>query len=239
MRHFRGLLAAAIGLVLAAQAGPAPGALIGGQRDDLEDGTRQGWDNGGATNPVRAANVSTGGPGGAEDNYLLVRSTGATGAGGKLVVFNSAQWAGSYLDSAVETIEMDVNNQGASALTLRLIFVGSAGALGSVTPVNVPAGSGWRTVSFPIAAANFSGGSFADVMGNVAELNLVHSPNVIIARSSAPNIAAELGVDNITAVVPEPATAIALGALAIGMLVSRGSRRRRHRRMDATERGRA
>ena len=226
MRQFRGWwsAAAAIGLVLAAHAGPAAGALIVAQQDDFEDGTRQGWDNGGISNPNPAANVSTGGPAGANDNYLQVSSSGSFGAGGKLVVFNGQQWAGDY--GGVDAIEMDVNNLGPTALTLRLIVTGPSGALGSVTPVSVPSGSGWTTVSFPFTPANFSGGSFDSVMANVTELNLVHSPSVITARSQSPNIAAQLGVDNITAVVPEPAGAVGVVAAVAAATMSRRGRRR-------------
>jgi hypothetical protein len=69
-------------------------------------------------------------------------------------------------------------------------------------------------------------------MGSVAELNLVHSPAVITNRAGAPNIIAQLGVDNITA-VPEPAGCLFADGAGAVMALSRGRRRRRQRRASA------
>jgi hypothetical protein len=228
--HFaRGLIAAS-GLVVWVYATPAGAAIIGGQVDTFEDGTLQNWQNGGFTNPNPATNVATGGPGGANDNYLRVASNGGAGAGGKLVVFNSnQQWAGDYLDADVGSIAMQVNNFGATNLTLRLILLDGLGGqtLTTVAPVNVPAGSGWTDVSFSLAPANLTGGNFATAMDSITELNLVHSPTVIAARSGSPNITAQLGVDNITAVaVPEPGAG---GAALLAAAGWTGIRRRRAR----------
>ena len=64
-----------------------------GQIDDFEDGGTQGWRKGGASNN-QPTNISTGGPSGANDNYLQTVSTGGAGADSKQVIFNTAQWIG-------------------------------------------------------------------------------------------------------------------------------------------------
>jgi hypothetical protein len=187
-------------------------AVAIGQIDDFEDGTTQDWQSG-LSNPNGPANVATGGPAGAGDSFLQLTSSGS-GSGGKLVAFCTDQWAGDYLAAGLNSIQMQVKNLGATNLVLRLIFenevVGQS--LGTISPVNLPAGSDWTTVSFSLAAGNLTGGSYAAVMNNVTTFDIAHGPNPISARSSSPNIVAQLGVDNITA-VPEP-NAIALAVAA-------------------------
>ena len=199
-------------------------AVTVGQIDDFEDGSLQSWEAGGASNPTPPTNIATGGPAGAGDQYLRLTSSGFPGAGGRLVVFNGDQWTGDYLAESTDSIQMQVRNFGVTNLVLRLILEGSAGSLGTISPVNMPAGSGWTSVSFSLDSANLTGDDFAAVMQDVTALNLVHSPSAITARASAPNIAAQLGVDNITiTAVPEPGSS---GLLFIGiglMLVRRRS----------------
>src|SRR5205085_348091 len=177
------------------------------------NGTLQSWQ-AGVVSPNPPLNVATGGPAGLNDNFMRLTSNGGS-AGGKLVVFNSNQWTGNYTAAGVTGIQMMVNNVGNTNLVLRLILdnatVGQT--LGTVTGVNVPAGSGWMTVSFPLTAANLSGGTVNSVLSNVTTLDLIHSPTFTTSRASSPNIVASLGVDNIrTLPVPEPGT-LALGAI--------------------------
>jgi hypothetical protein len=225
MRTNKRRIGGAVSLIfLAGAAAPAGAAIIAGQADDFEDGTIQDWFAGGASNPNGPSNVATGGPAGAGDNYMLLRANGAGSAGGKLVVLNAAQWGGDYLAGVgVSAIDMHVNNLGATSLTLRLILndISSGQSLVTVADVPVPAGSGWQPVSFSLTDANLTGGDFATVMGSVAELSLVHSPVPIVARSLAPNVVAQLGVDNIAA-VPEPAGLLVPAAAAAAL-----ARRRR------------
>ena len=216
-------LAFATASLLASLALPAEAVIVVGETDDFENGTLQGWQ-AGVANPNGPANVGSGGPGGAGDNFLRLTSKGLPGAGGKLVVFNSNQWAGDYLGAGVTSIRMQVNNLGATDLVLRLILEGGPGSLTTVDPVSVPAGSGWETVSFSLASTNLAGASFDAVMDHVTSLDLVHSPNSISARSLAPDIAAVLGVDNVTA-IPEP-SALLLTAIGLAALVCSAGRRR-------------
>jgi hypothetical protein len=218
----------AVALLVTGVAVPAGAALIAGQVDTFEDGGLLAWQ-AGITNPNAPVNVSTGGPGGpggAGDNFLRLSSNGGSSAGGKLVAFNTNQWAGDYIDAGVDAIRMEVNNQGPTSLTLRLIFVNNLGQTATtITGVNISAGSGWIPATFPLTPDNLTGGTLDPVISNVLELNLVHSPTVISARSSAPNVVAQLGVDNITA-VPEPSVtlSIVVAALATGSLRRRAGR---------------
>jgi len=223
---WRGWLGVAVLVSWMMQAATTPvrAAVAVGQTDDFEDGTTLNWR--GATGPLAPANVASGGPSGADDNFLRLTSSGASTAGGKLVAFNFDQWAGNYLAAGINAIEMQVNNLGATDLTLRLILRDDADlqSLSTVADVDVPAGSGWTTVSFPLTAANLTGpagSTFETVMGSVTELNLVHNDTPIPHRQNAENIAALLGVDNIRAVgVPEPACLSAI-VLTVGAVMQR------------------
>src|SRR4051794_2823574 len=142
------LMITAVGFLVAAEATPARAAIVRGQVDDFEDGILGGWQNGGNTNPNPAANVASGGPAGATDNFMRITADGS-GAGGKLVAFNTAQWAGDYLGVGVDAIRMQLNNTGATGLSVRLILADGVDgqSLTTSSPVNVPAGSGWVTAS--------------------------------------------------------------------------------------------
>jgi hypothetical protein len=218
-----GFLAFATASLLASLALPSGASIVVGQTDDFENGTLLGWDSG-SRNPNGPTNVPSGGPAGANDHFLHLTSNGSFGAGGKLVVFNADQWTGDYLGAGVTAIRMQVNNLGATNLALRLILEGGAGSLTTVSAASVPAGSGWETVSFSLASANLTGGNFNAVMGHVSTLDLVHNPSATAFRSSAPNIAAVLGVDNITA-VPEP-SALLLTVIGLAALVCRAGGKR-------------
>src|SRR5678815_5531455 len=61
--------------------------------DNFEDGTTQGWFVPGP-HPAPPANIPTGGPGGAGDNYLQVTALGGDTAGSRLSVQNASQWQG-------------------------------------------------------------------------------------------------------------------------------------------------
>jgi hypothetical protein len=212
--------------LLALLALPAGAAIVSGQVDDFEDGGVQNWE-AGSQNPHGPTNILSGGPDGVGDNYLRLVSDGS-GSGGTLVVFNERhQWAGNYLGAGVSSIQMQVKNFGMTDLLLRLILDSASFGPGltSSRPISVPAASDWRTVSFSLASSDLAGGAYNAVMSNVLALNLVHSPSVIGARSSAPNVLAHLGVNNITA-VPEPSTLV-LAGMGLLALMYRGRRKSR------------
>jgi hypothetical protein len=201
-----------------------------GQIDTFEDGTTQGWITGGP-HPEPPINISSGGPAGADDNYLQITALGTGGPGGKLAAFNSNQWAGDYLAAGVTTIRMDVNNFGNEDLALRLLlsdpmFGPPTNIAVSSDAVLVPAGSGWLSVDFLVDASNLTAllGDTNSALSGATELRLFHSPDL---NFPGPNVAARLGVDNIQAAVPEPSTVLALGMGTLLCMTALRSRRRK------------
>jgi hypothetical protein len=228
-------------LLLAAflQASPARANLIG-QIDTFEDGTTQGWVVGVVFNPPHPApptNIPTGGPGGAGDAFLQLTAVGGQNVpGNRLSVLNLSQWAGNYTAEGVVAIRMDVNNFGPDPLALRLLFedlgpMGPTSTAFSTTPVIVPAGSGWVSVTFPVTPDDLTAGvgSVEEALANADVLRIFHSPTPTFP---GPPVVAVLGVDNIQAFgapqVPEPGSAALLGGL-LGLAACRVALRRQRR----------
>ena len=200
--HVRRLVAAGFFALI----GPA-GAVTLGQSNTFQDGTTNNWTSG-AVNPVPPVNVASGGPAGAADRYLLLSSTGGAGAGSRLVAFAGPAWSGDYLSSGVSQIDMDLRNLGNTDLVLRLLFGGPANSSAlSTDGVLLPAGGGWLHVSFSVLPGALTGLPLL-ALTDVTQLRLFHSSTAV---SPGDAIAAQLGVDNVTA-VPEPATVGLLGA---------------------------
>lgn len=206
--------------------------------DDFEDGTTQGWYVGDAGHPAPPANVASGGPGGVDDNFLLLRSFGPGGAGSRLAVLSGAQWAGDYTAMGVTGISMDVRNFGASDLSLRLLLedfegMGPPTNLAITSDVAVlPAGGGWTTVFFSLSVADLVPGVLGTPAGALASVDVVrifHNPEATFPGPGVgiPAVVAEVGVDNITlwgtavmTPVPEPATYAWGAALVLGAVVA-------------------
>jgi hypothetical protein len=216
---------------------PASAAPITvGQVDTFESETTEGWLinllNQGGPPPAAAlpVAVTTGGPGGAGDAYLRLTSLGGVGPGSRLVALNLAQWSGDYLAGGVESISMDVNNLGATDLHLRLLFenVGPTGPVHVAVSdsVFVPAGSGWQNVAFSINPSDLTAllGSIDTALSDATVLRIFHSP---VAGFPPPVVAAQVGIDNITASadeVPEPASMLLFGTAALVAAARRRTR---------------
>ncbi|MBC7784643.1 MAG: hypothetical protein H7144_12465 [Burkholderiales bacterium] len=197
-------------------------AVVLGQTDTFEDATVQGWvvAVGGATSPAPPANIATGGPAGANDNFLQLTSLGGGGAGSRLIAFNLTQWSGNFTTAGITGIKMHLNNSGAEELSLRLgvatgVAPSSTNLAISSSAIIVPAGSGWVTAEFLFGGANLTAtaGTVAAALAGATEIRLFHSTSANFPGSP---IAATLGVDNVTA-VPEPT---ALGVIVGALLVS-------------------
>lgn len=200
--------AAAIGAVcadVAARAGTCTqaAAVSAGEVDDFEAGIED-W----SGHAPSISNPADGGEAGSGDAFLRVVSSGVPGnSGGKLVLRNLCQWTGNYspgLGGAV-TIALRVNNLGATDLSLRLGIRNAGGdAYVSAPPIVLTSLSGWQQISFTLSEAEmacandgFTCGPFADVVGAVSELRLLHALGTTFGPA-APEIAAELGVDDVT-----------------------------------------
>ncbi len=224
----RTFLGAVIGLGLFVFAGAA-GAVVVGQIDDFQLGTTLGWQNGGQAPPPQ--NISTGGPAGAGDRYMLVTADGG-GAGGRLTVFNFQQWVGNnFVTAGVTAISIDLRNEGSVALSIRLAFQADTfnGAPGYLSaPMLLPVGSGWQHFTISVTSASLiavggpapfstffdNGAGWMRIINEVGTSNLNGDP--VVGR---------LGIDNIRA-VPEPAS---VALFASGTLLLFAVARRAHR----------
>jgi hypothetical protein len=231
------LVAAAAVLAWGTLAPSTEASVSLGTMDTFEDGTTQGWFAGiGASPPVPPHVVATGGPGGADDAYLLVTAQGGIGPGSRLNTMNVSQWAGNYTAAGISTIEMDVSNFGATTLTVRLLFANPSGGLPTAVAVTNAAavlapGSDWAHVVFPIDVGSLTpaAGTVAAALSAATELRIMHNAD---ADGSADPIAGILGVDNISAgpprLVPEPAlVALLVASLGLAGVVLAVAKRRR------------
>lgn len=221
---------AAVALLASIAASHGASAVTLGQVDDFEDGTTQGWVVAlqGASPPAATlpVNISTGGPGGANDNFLQLTSLGNFGPGGKLIGINVSQWTGNYITANVLAISASVINLGASDVSLRFYVSDANGgpatnAAISTQAIVLPSGSGWTNVVFPMSASDLTAtlGSVGAALADARDIRILHA---LTAFFPGENKAAQIGLDNLTA-VPEPATGLLLG---LG-LVALAARRRR------------
>ena len=148
--------------------------VVADQTDDFEDGTTQSWKHK-LTNAGEPVNISSGGPGGVDDNYLTMSNNGTNGSpGARHIMFNTdSRWTGGsdYTATGIVAIRMDVNNTGAEDLHLRVAFRGGPGVtwISTTNPVVVGAGSGWTTIEIPILSGDFTVSQGSDTAAQVLE----------------------------------------------------------------------
>jgi hypothetical protein len=205
-----------LGLSLVADAAPLPF-----QRNDFETGTTLNWGDGGPANTV--SNSASGGPLGADDNYLRVTSAGGGGAGSRMIVLNrGSQWTGNFAASGIPAVEMDLKNFGNAPLSMRIALMsGTNNYVVSTTPTTLANDGQWHHMSFSLApsALTANGASAASILGSVTEFRILHSTGV---DHRGDPIVGLLGLDNIAA-VPEPA-ALALASATTLLLMRRRTR---------------
>jgi hypothetical protein len=202
-----------------------PQAIVLGQVDDFEDGTRQGWRMGSSSiTSSHMTNIISGGPAGAGDNYLQISSDGTVNAGGRLTFFNTLQWTGDFSAIGITSIAMDLKNFGATGsepLVIRLAINGGftdpnnlgnviGGLFATSASVSPIGGSGWIHAVFslnpddlvPVSGkVGLTGNDVLASLGNVKQLRILNSST---ADWSGQPAIAMLGIDNITAGVPLP-----------------------------------
>lgn len=192
-------------------------AVTGGQVDTFEDGTIMGWSG------AAPANISTGGPSGANDNYLKLTSTN------NLAAFNLNQWSGNYASAGITDVALDLLNPNEDPVQMRLVLIGANGTRWtSITPADVPGDNTWRRYVLSLRQADLvnvqdTGDTWAASMANAQRLLIRHDTG---PGAGGTHFIGTLGMDNITAVVPEPASTALLLASAALVVHARRPRRR-------------
>lgn len=206
-------------------------ASASAQVDDFQSGERQGW---GVDAQVENSSLSIetdGGPNGAGDRYLLYTSVGGGGPISRMLVPNTDgnQWTGAF---DIEGLQFDVLNPGAAPLDLRLAVGNATTWYVSSDATTVAPGADWSTLGFPVndgtmTAVGFGSDSLAMVLEDVTRLRLLSSvglPTVSFGGTGSPQgdaIAASIGLDNIQAIIPEPASLLMACLAAIGAATRR------------------
>jgi len=195
------------------------------QIDDFQDGTTMNWSNGGIIGTIPVQNIPRGGPAGAGDAYIQLTADGS-GPGGKLTAWNRDQWLGSYVDAGVTAIQVDLFNQSAVTLSIRMAFKtgpGSNGVPGYLTQAMIlPVGGGWQHFTISLLPSDLIpvGGPAPWPSFFIGEVRFIHE--VGTNNLSGDNIVGQLGIDNIHAVPePEVSTLAAGGLLFLVYLLKR------------------
>jgi hypothetical protein len=191
------------GVALAMAAGGASASVVFGQVDTFDSGVMD-WNN--SFGPQTAAWIEGGGPGGAADPYLQIRSSGASsGAGSRLGAWNDAQWTGDFLGQGITSIQVDIAGFEGAATELRLQFISNSGSTFTSTVSQSIASDGvWRTYTFDITpdamtqVAGFLG--YADSFNDIFRMHIRHQPGAPAPSGGAPAYPGRIGVDNIRAV---------------------------------------
>ena len=201
-RNSRNRIAGALGCALSSflmTVSPAY-AIDTGQVDDFENGTTQGWEKG-VTSTSPPSNINSGGPSGMNDNFLRTESFGGVGADSRQVIFNRAQWVGSYSEAGVVTIRLDVRNSGSTMLNVRIALKSGTTWFSASSPAQVAPGSGWQTAEFGL---NDSGMTrvqgtmtLESALANVTEMRILSSVN---PNFRGDTMASTMDLDNIEAV---------------------------------------
>jgi hypothetical protein len=186
------------------------GQVVLNQVDDFEDGTEQNWEEAAASAALgfAATNVSSGGPNGADDNYLRDITSGSPGGAGSRMIIRSIgnQWSGNFTSAGVFAMSMDVRSL-TNDITVRVSVTGPGGKFSTTNGVSVPAGGPWTEIGIPIAASDFTsvsdgsdggvaGFDIAATLADVTEMRILSSPTPAWRGEV---IDAEMHLDNITA----------------------------------------
>jgi len=210
-------------------------AIVQPQIDNFQDGTTQNWTNG-AGGPPFLANVANGGPNGAGDRFLQVTSTDTGTAGSRLITFNTTQWAGNYNAAGITGIAMDLKyiDPTSTIEPIRIAIFDPLTFTGYASSDSVAGGAfalpndgQWHHFVFSLTTSTMTAINapppLSTELSDVPELRILSCST---PSTSCDKINATLGIDNITAVVPEPGGFVLLGigatlAVAIGRTLRR------------------
>lgn len=173
---------------------PALAAPTDGQTDTFDASDVMGWQQGMVDLVV---GHSDGGPQGAGDGYIEVTSIGGAGQNSRMSVFNMAgRWTGDWIGAGIGEVVVDLKNDSAAALGIRLKFESATGRAYSGSQ-NVPADGQWATYTFDLGPSSITAvGDPATILGTVTRFRIEHNPN---GNHPPPAIAATLSIDNVTA----------------------------------------
>jgi len=171
--------------------------VVGGQVDDFEDATTQGWVVG-ASSGAPPVNITTGGPNGAGDNFLQYISFGGGGPDSKMIVYNQVQWSGDYTTQGVVAIEFDIKVE-TNDLNIRVAFDGGGGRFCTSTPITVTAGSGWNHIVIPISSGDFTAVGGSNIGDTLEDVNTMRILSNTVASWQGQSISATMQIDNIEA----------------------------------------
>jgi len=225
-----------LSLLCMLQSGTAS-AISLGQIDDFTDGTTQTWIMGASgVTATHITNIASGGPAGTGDNFLQVVADGTLVAGGRLTLFNQAQWTGDYLSAGITSIALDLKNFSSSEpLNMRLAIEGGfldpnnpgsfiGGLFATSASVTLESGGGWTHVVFSLLADDLTPVSGrSGVPGNDVQAALANVTELRLLNSASPDwtglpVVATLGIDNVSAVpLPPAALLFASGLMGLGM----------------------
>ena len=210
-------------LLLAALPAALFAQVSAGKTNTFEDGTTQGWfinalGMGSPPDEVQPTNIATGGPAGADDNFLRLTSLGGDGAGSRLMALN-ADWSGNWLAAGITHVRFNAINFGTTDLTLRLIvedpIPGPPQNIAASSGVLLASGSGWQSIEIDLFGPSGLTALLGTVDGaltNATIIRLYHNSTLDFPPQP---IAAQLGIDNFTAIaaeVPEPSVMMLLAA---------------------------
>lgn len=198
--------------------------------DDFQAGDTEGWSVG-SIHPNPPMVIFDDGPLGFGDHYLQLTAIGSPASpnspGSRLLSFNNTEWSGDYLAAGFAAISVDMINFSNVDLSMRVAINGPGGYFVSTNPIALPGGLPWSTYSFPITAADLTAeAGSTDVLltlAAVTELRILHNPD---PRFFGSVVEAQIGLDNIQAIIPIPAALPAGLAMlgAMGMMRRRGTK---------------
>lgn len=211
-------------LALAVAAGGVSASVVFGQVDTFDDGVMD-WNN--SFGQQTAAWIAGGGPGGAADPYLQIRSSGASsGPGSRLGAWNDAQWTGDFLNQGITSVQVDIAGFEGTATELRLLFISNSGStFTSTVSQSITSDGVWRTYSFDITAAGMTRVAgflgYEESFNDIFRMHIRHQPGDPASSGGAPAYPGRIGVDNIRA-VPVPGSLVLIGP--VGLVAGRRRR---------------